>query len=714
GGNVNLSHIVSFSTRDDDFDTDNGWSGKAQYGLLVRVDSVSDEGDRGNVFESDNDAAGTFNKPYTSGVISNFTCVGPAQTPTSTIAPTYGWGARIRRNSAQSIFNSIFIGFDVGVEFNGSGTQGKFNNDTIEFKNNIVGGSKKRNGQAVFDSLVLNNPNFFNTTYSGNANSGVQLVAPFNFPNFDFRPQPGSPALSGFSYSSPKLAGLEQPSYRGAFGTGPYDNWWRCWGEFNPQTQDYTNGPINYSYVASIDVNGPTLVCPAGGGNPTQLVVNSNISGLSYNWSTGATSQSITVNAPGTYTVTVSSPRGCTRVISRTINAYPTTAPSITPVNPSFCTGQSVTLSSTVANGYLWSNGATTQQITVTSGGSYSVTITDANGCQVASNTVNVVQNNPVVPTITALGSTSFCTGGSVKIAVNNPSDFISFAWSNNQSLDTIIVTTTGSYRVTTTDQNGCTAVSNTINTDVSSAPKPTISASGPETFCAGDSVILTSSEADSYSWSTGETTRSIVVRASGSYTVVVTNADQCKGVGSSNPKVITVQPKPVANFTVSQQGNVVTVTNTSTGATSFNWTFGNGQSSTQQNPSAVTYNQNGTFTITLTATNGNCSDVVSKQVVITGVSVEDIELPSISSVKLYPNPNKGFVTLEVSSTANEGAQIAVIDLTGRTVLSLQRELTTGINQIPVLTDELSNGVYMVEVKVANAVRLARMIVNKD
>jgi PKD repeat protein len=247
----------------------------------------------------------------------------------------------------------------------------------------------------------------------------------------------------------------------------------------------------------------------------------------------------------------------------------------------------------------------------------------------------------------------------------------------------------------------------------VSNAPKPTITASGPETFCAGDSVILTSSVAESYSWSTGDTTRSIVVRTSGNYTVLVTNTDQCQGIGTSNPKQITVQPKPTANFNISQQGNVVTVTNISTGATTFNWTFGNGQSSTQQNPPAVTYNQNGTFTITLTANNGNCSDVISKQVTIVGVSIEEAKVNSLNNLRIFPNPNHGWVTLEVAAIENTELTVSTYDLAGREVLSFSKEIAEGTNQISFSTSELANGVYFVNVKTANTSHLLRMIVNK-
>ena len=235
--------MVTFNTRDDDFDTDNGWSGKAQFGLIVRVDSVSDEGDTGNGFESDNDDQSSYSTPYTSGVISNFTVVGHAKTQSSTIAATSGWGARIRRNSAQSFFNSIFMGWKQGVRFEGAGTQGKFTGDTIEFKNNIVEGSKEKNFNGSFDSTVLANPANNNRTATGDANVYTKLAAPFNFPNFDFQPTTNSPALSGADFTNSKLAGLTTTTYVGAFGSN--NNWIANWTNFYPQFANYTTGIVD-------------------------------------------------------------------------------------------------------------------------------------------------------------------------------------------------------------------------------------------------------------------------------------------------------------------------------------------------------------------------------------------------------------------------------------------------------------------------------------
>ncbi len=254
GGNVNLYHIISYNTRDDDFDTDNGWSGKAQFGLIVRVDSVSDEGDTGNGFECDNDDAGSYNTPYTAGVISNFTVVGHAKTQSSTIATTAGWGARLRRGCSQSIFNSVFMGWRQAIRFEGVNTQGKFTNDTIEFKNNIVEGSLERNHNSTFDSTTIAAAANNNRVATGDANVYTKLAAPFNFPNFDFRPLAGSPALTGASFSSPKLAsGFTTTTYVGAFGQNT--DWTAGWAKFYPQFENYTTGLVD----AKTYLNGVTV-----------------------------------------------------------------------------------------------------------------------------------------------------------------------------------------------------------------------------------------------------------------------------------------------------------------------------------------------------------------------------------------------------------------------------------------------------------------------
>ena len=708
GGNVNASELISYALRDDDFDTDFGYSGKVQNGLIIRVDTTADQGDISNAFESDNDANGTFNSPYTSAIFSNITVIGPAPTKTSVIDSKYGWALRIRRNSSISIFNSLFIGYKRGLRLEGSGTQAKAAGDTLEFKNNIIAGSQEQYYESTFDSLyLLNQPS--NTIIRGNANDTVRLFSPYGNPaNFNFLPQSGSPALTGASFSYGKLAGFTPTTHRGAFGS---TDWTNCWAEFTPQDEDYSSS-INYAYTASLTPSGATTICQ---GSAVDLTATSSAPGSTYLWSNGATTPAITVTSGGTYTVTVANARGCTKTFSQNVvvNAVPG-SPTITPSSTSFCTGGApVSLSTGTASSYSWSNGATTQQINVSNPGSYTVTITDVNNCSASSNAVQITQNTPVVPAITADGPTTFCTGGSVNLVIGNSANFASFVWNNNSTNDTLTATATGTFNVTTTDLNSCTATSNTITTSVSSSPSPTISATGAVAFCSGDSVVISSSAGDTYLWSNGATSSSITVKQSGTFTVTVTNADACLGTGGSNTINVVVTPTPVASFTQAPGNNSYTIafTNTTTNGSTYNWNFGNGQSSTNGSPTHV-YTQNGSYTVTLVANNGACASTTTGTVNIVGVGLNDVE-NTIEAISLFPNPNNGLATLEVTTTKNTTATISILDMTGRVLTQINTEINSGSNQVELNTSTFAAGLYLVNVNIGAEQKIVRMSVSK-
>ncbi len=133
---------------------------------------------------------------------------------------------------------------------------------------------------------------------------------------------------------------------------------------------------------------------------------------------------------------------------------------------------------------YLWSNGATTASINVTSAGSYSVRVTNSAGCQSASSTATVVSLSavPGTPTISASGPTTFCPGGSVTLT---SSTGISYLWSNGATTPSINVSTAGSYTVQVTNAAGCQSASSSATVvSVSTIPTaPTITASGSDIY---------------------------------------------------------------------------------------------------------------------------------------------------------------------------------------------------------------------------------------
>jgi gliding motility-associated-like protein len=254
--------------------------------------------------------------------------------------------------------------------------------------------------------------------------------------------------------------------------------------------------------------------------------------------------------------------------------------PTITAGGPTtFCTGGSVTLTSSAGTSYLWSNGATTRSINITTSGSYTVKVTNASGCLSAASAATIVTVNalPATPTITAGGPTTFCAGGSVTLTSGPEATYL---WSNGATTQSINVTTAGSYSVRVRNANGCQSATSvaTIVTVNALPATPTITASGPTTFCAGGSVILTSSAGSTYLWSTGATTPNINVTIGGIYTVRVTNANGCQSAASV-ARVVTVNALP-ATPTITVGGPTIfcaggSVTLTSSAGTSYLWSNG-------------------------------------------------------------------------------------------------------------------------------------------
>jgi len=398
---------------------------------------------------------------------------------------------------------------------------------------------------------------------------------------------------------------------------------------------DILNDPINsfFQYTCkTANVKSNSSVCVGTAINLTS----SGGAGYSYSWSgpndftSNLQNPNITNAAPamaGAYTITVIAAPGCTDTdtINLIVIALPAT-PTITPSGPlTFCAGGSVTLTSSAGSTYLWSNGATTSGINVTASGSYSVRVTDPGGCLSAASAATVVKVNvlPVTPTITAGGPTAFCAGGSVTLTSSAGSGYL---WSNGATTASINVTASGSYTVRVTDANGCLSVASvsTIVT-VNALPVPTISTSGPTTFCNGGSVILTSGTGSTYLWSTGATTASINITASGSYTVRVTDAYGCQSATSS-ATIITVNSLP-ATPTITAGGTTTfcaggSVTLASSAGTSYLWS----NAATTQN---ININKSGSYTVKVTDATG-CQSLAS---VATAVTVNSFPaIPTITA----------------------------------------------------------------------------------
>jgi PKD repeat protein len=316
--------------------------------------------------------------------------------------------------------------------------------------------------------------------------------------------------------------------------------------------------------------------------------------------------------------------------------------------------------------------------------------------------TVNAL---PATPTISANGATSFCTGGNVELTSSSATGNV---WSTNATTQAITVTASGSYSVTVTDNNGCSASSSATTVNVSNAPIPTVTASATQA-CSGEVVTLTSSTADSYAWSNGETTQSIQVTNTGSYTVTTTNVDACAGVGASDAVTVTFTATPTAAGSFTTNGNIVTFSNTSTGASSYSWDFGDFTNSSASAP-VHAYAVNGNYQVVLTAINGNCTDTTVLNVAIT-VSIE--ELMGLSNLTIYPNPASETAVISFDNTLGNSFDIQLIDQLGRVIMNQNGVQASGSNLVTIDLTNLSDGLYSIQLTSNQNTISKRLIVRK-
>ena len=262
GGKVNSAYLIAYKGTDDDFDTDNGYGGKSQFGLAVRDTAYYDltyaapsGGSTSEGFESDNEATGTANvKPYTNALFTNYTMVGPIPVGStwasmnSTTKAAFRRGARIRRNSSLRIVNSIFLGYRNFLMIDGDSSIRNTNNPAllltvtpstpvdiqtkqIFFANNLIvnssaafntAGDTTANGLvevtrakgsavklAALDVLVKATGVLANNINPVAFTTGTVLVNPLaSSTTPDFRPVAGSPALAGANFTTNPIINL--------------------------------------------------------------------------------------------------------------------------------------------------------------------------------------------------------------------------------------------------------------------------------------------------------------------------------------------------------------------------------------------------------------------------------------------------------------------------------------------------------------------------
>jgi alpha-beta hydrolase superfamily lysophospholipase len=268
--------------------------------------------------------------------------------------------------------------------------------------------------------------------------------------------------------------------------------------------------------IATIAALGATDICDG-----SSVDLEATPSTNNYVWSNGETTTTITVTQAGPYALSVSD-QYCTTV-SNTINvnvATATVAEIVSSSGASLCGGSSTLSLNNAFQTYLWSNNETTATITVTAGGNYQVTVTDANGCESIAANFNLL--DAPSPNIAVFGNNVFCEGQTVNMGVD--AAYTSYEWSTGETTQNIAVTQSNTYSVTVQDGNGCTATTNT-NINFNAVPAtPVIQQKEDSLFIAGSGTIEWYYNNNLVSSGTN------IIKATqeGQYTVVITDANGC------------------------------------------------------------------------------------------------------------------------------------------------------------------------------------------
>jgi hypothetical protein len=257
GGTVNAKHLISLGLWDDDFDIDFGYTGKIQFALAVRYPTFADQSGS-NIIETDNGPNDNVTTLLTEGVISNLTGIGPRLTNAQAINANYQHAIDLRRRTALTIANSVFVGMPRGVRMNQQSVFDNYNNGTGFLLNNImsapsstftVGTGMTATATNVQNLWNANNTNVagtdFETPTTGIYNTlGLNLNVFYgnntqNFYSSNPTYQVTSGTLNtGASFTNAKLNNtfFTTTTYRGAFGA---TDWTATWAEFIPNLKAY-------------------------------------------------------------------------------------------------------------------------------------------------------------------------------------------------------------------------------------------------------------------------------------------------------------------------------------------------------------------------------------------------------------------------------------------------------------------------------------------
>jgi PKD repeat protein len=440
--------------------------------------------------------------------------------------------------------------------------------------------------------------------------------------------------------------------------------------------------------------------------------------GSTYRWNTGAGSRTIQISNSGTYSVSVTDGAGCadTAYIDVTLKAMP-----VVNLGPDRSICDSVLLNAgNSGSTYLWSDATTQRTLRVRQNGTYHVAVTNALSCTAYDTVAITISNGPVAN----LGAdTSVCSGQFLTYRINQPG--VSILWFNTTTTDSLRISSSGDYWVKLTDSSGC---FNTDTVSVSLAQPPVFELGADTTICANQTRLL---QVDSgyaqYAW-TGpnaftDSARSINANTGGTWQVQVRTDKGCVATDSIKLRLLTDTVR--ARFLMPSEaaiGDSVKMVDLSTGdISSWRYAFGDNTSDTARDPIKI-YSLVGKYDVTLTVSNGLCSDSRMKQIDVKlelrrNIKPEDEIVPNdvvqILSAKVYPNPNIGEFTLDLRLSDADDFEMYIFDMNG-VVHHAERVNEVSEFEKKYFLGHLARGMYFLKIITASEqVQIIKIVVNE-
>ena len=546
--------------------------------------------------------------------------------------------------------------------------------------------------------------------------------------------EPSAPTASAIG-NNPLSCGATNgsASATGVGGTLPYNYAWSSGGNSSIETGlsagNYivtitdANGCSDTASVTLTDPGAPTINVASSPANCTatdgsaSAFPSGGTSPYFYVWSDPGTQTNAIATglASGSYTVTVTDINGCTSSASTVVGTSgtgPTLSFNSTSVS---CFGGSNGLAAVTATGgtgtytYAWSNGATVAILTGLSAGTYTVTVTDGNGCQSNSSLV-ITEATQIVTSYSVTEPDCDSSNGAASLTSTGGTPPYSYQWdasAGNQTTQIATGLAAGAYTVTVSDGNGCSEIK-AVN--VSNIGAANVSTVGSNVSCFGGnngSITTTVSGGNPpfvYSWSNGATTQNLSGLQANTYTLTLTDSLNCVVVQS----VLITDPNPVLVATtfinvsspLACDGTATAIATDGTPPYVYQWDDPDLQTTSTATGLCV-----GTYFVTVTDAN-NCSSIGSIFVDSLAMGIEIYS--SILEVQVFPNPNRGMFDIIV--TGIDEFDVEIRNLMGQVIYRKTNAEKDGLQQ-RINLENSASGIYFLTIRSGKGVRSVKLVI---